>query len=314
MAAQLPEISAIAVAIESTKGTANAPITPDAGIEVENLSYEVAVEHGERNPQGAAFDRPVSVPMQRMVDFSFRCPIAGHTAAGLAPMYAKILRGCGLAEALVASTSATYSPISRLASQETCTVDLFTDGKRIRVLGAMFNAIFNVPFGEIAHIEFTGRGVFDDETDNDLPASIPYVEVAPPAAIGATLTWKSYSVIGTGFTLDLGNDVQLRPSMAAATGYLHAFIANREPSATLEVEDELIASLDILAQMESSGVAELLCQWGSVAGNIHRLLASAAQLVGAPYGERNGLKTRNLAFRPRRNTIAGDNFANYRVT
>lgn len=314
MAAQLPEIAAVGVAIETSKGSANAPTTAQTNLEVEDLSYEVQVLRGERDPLGASFDTPVDVPGPKMVEFSFRCPLAGRLAAGLAPAYGNMLRLCGLSETISPSTSVTYALISRVSSQETGTIDLFVDGKRIRVLGAMANAVFNLVHGGVSNVEFSGRGIFDDETDNDLPANIPYHEIAPPSAVGVTLTYKSNSMIATQLALDLGNDIQLRPDMTASSGYKHAVCVKRKPQVTLDPEDELVATIDFLAQLEANNVAELLAQWGSAAGNTLRLLMPQAQLVGAPYGERNGLKTRNLTFAPRRATVGGDDALTLRYT
>jgi len=308
MAARLPEIGAVACAIEGVKGTPESLTAALAAIEVEDPEITTTTEHYERDPVGPTFDKPPSVPGPTMCEFSFRVPWAGALAAGTAPMYANILRSCGLSENINGGVSVQYRLVSVVSSQETVTFGFYKDGKLTTVAGAMCNAVLEVNHGDKPMIAFTGRGIFVSETDAPLPTSIPYVEVGPPAALGATLTWKSVSLIGTQVTLDMGNDVQLRPSMGAATGYEHAVIVKRDPTVTLDPEDELVATLDFVTHMRSitSGVAELLVSWGSVAGNTIQLNARKCQLTAAPPGERSGLELRNLTLKPRRATVFGD--------
>ncbi len=313
MAAHITQLGAVAVEIEDTKGTAKVPATADAAIEVEDPDWDVVVEHFERNPIHPAMDRPPSVPGPTMVEFSFAVPWAGAEAAGTAPMYDKVLRACALSETIAAST-VRYHLVSDESLQETATIDLYRGGaggsKRLRVAGAMLNPSFEVNHSDKPMIRFSGRGIFVHEQDAATPTNIPYVEVAPPAALGATLTWKSVSLIATQVIFDLGNDVQLRPSMGSATGFAHAVVVDRDPSITIDPEDELVATLDFVTHMRSidSGVAQLLVSWGEVAGNRILMDFRQCQLVGATPADKAGLVMRNLSLKPRRRTTQGNDF------
>ena len=314
MAAHITQLGALAVEIEDTKGTAKVPATADAAIEVEDIEIDVQTEHYERNPIHPAFDRPVSVPGPTMCEFSFAVPFAGALSAGGLPMYSKCLRASALAQEQNVGTSVIYRPLSDENVQETATLDFYRGGaggsKRIRVAGAMMSPVFEVNHGDKPMIRFVGRGVFVHEEDAATPSNIPYVEVGPPAALGATLTWKSVNLIATQVVFDMGNDIQLRPSMGSAEGYLHAVVVEREPTITVDPEDELVATLDFISHMRSSstGVAQLYVDWGSVAGNRIAMDFRQCQLLSASPADRSGLRIRNLSLRPRRATEQGNNF------
>ena len=68
------------------------------------------------------------------VQVTFEVELAGSGTAGTAPAYGPVLKACGLAETLVATTSATYAPVS--TSFSSVTLYFLQDAIRHIVTGA----------------------------------------------------------------------------------------------------------------------------------------------------------------------------------
>ena len=314
MAVHLIERGQIAAKIETTKGTANAPVAVDAGIMVWDLGLTERVDIAERNPVGAAFDDPAGIPEFRAYELTFRAEIQGGTTAGSRPPIWALLRACGLSETISASTSVTYALITAESSQECVTIDVYRDGKRYRLTGAMGNAVFVFERGTPTHVEFTFVGVYNAPVDAGLLATPPYVAVAPPAPVSATLTLMSNTLRAVGFRCDLGNQVELREDVTNAAGFIHAVIVDRKPRITVEPEDDLVATVEWLTKKTGGTLGEFVGTFGTVAGNIHRILAPAAQVVGAGFGERGGRITRTLELACRGLAAFTNDSVSYRIT
>lgn len=313
MAALLKERGHIAVAMEVTKGTAVAPVVGDAAIEVYDPSLEPIIEVAERNPQEPSFGRRRNITGNHMRRLTLRVPITGSGAAGTAAVWGRLLRACALSETIVVSTSVTYQPTTALALQETVTIDVYRGEKRWRLAGVMGNPKLVISQNEVPTVEFTFMGTYVASVDA-APLAPTFPNVNPPSPVSVTTTWNAIPLVCTALEMDLGNDVQMRADIAQATGYRHAVIVERDPSATADAEDELVATTDWEEQVRlaTAGILSIVLSGG--AGNIHTFTMPVVQIVAAPLAERNGLLIRNLQFKLRRNASAGNDEWVYQVT
>lgn len=308
------EIGQVAARVETTKGTALAPTAVHAGIEVWDPQVTPVVGVAERPTAHATLGMPRGVPNVRHYEATFRCPLKGRASAGLAPEATALLRACGLSETIVASTSVTYQGVSLLSSQETITLDVYKDGKRWRLAGAVGNLVAEVRRDGIPYIDFSFLGKYAAPSDTALLASPPYVATSPPQPVGATLTLMSQTMIATGWQFNLGNEIKLRQDITDATGWGHGYIANRDPVISIDPEDELVATFDFLQRLTDGTLGEFVGSIGSAAGNIIRLRAPAVQITDAPYADREGLLTRNLTLKCRENVVDADDAFTLRYT
>lgn len=308
MAVFLIERGQIAAKIETTKGTvpAPAPAAIDAGIEIYDLSFNPTVEVHERETIHATFGKPAAVIGARFAEITFRSPVQGHTGPGLVPAVGPLLRACGFSETVAPATSVAYALITQESAQETITIDMYRDGKRYRITGAMGNVTMEARLGDVPFFEFTFVGIYTAPEDQAMLTNPPYIAVAPPQPVNATLTFFSETMCATGWTLDVGNDVQLREAVTEATGRKHAVIVNREPTISIDPEDELVATIEFLNKLTQGAVGELVATIGSVAGNTLTMSVPHAQITEAPFGDRNGLVTRDLTIMPRENVFDSD--------
>lgn len=297
--------------IETVKGTDAVPTTPDAGIVVSDVGYTPQVEVIEREQVSQTFSQPDHLIGNQAIEFSFNLEMKGHVAAGLPGDASAALRACAVQETVGADVA--YGPITDLALQETATIALFWDGKLFKAIGCAGNARLVNRENEKPRWEFTMRGIYVAESDSPIltPA---FLATRPPDPVGATaFSYRSQTLIATGFEMDFQNQVELREDITQPSGYLHALIANRAPIISIDPEDMLIASFgaagDFLSQLIAGTAGEFQYQIGTVGGNRHTLVAPHAQISEGPLADRTGKVIRNLVLALRRNSVGDDEWS-----
>ena len=148
---------------ETSYGSDASPTGISNAIQVTSL--EVAPIEAD-NVQPAAFQgflgnstRGTLVANKR-VSVTFEVELAGSGAAGTAPAFGPLLKACGLSETIVASTSATYAPVS--SSFDSVTIHCFYDGVRHKITGARGSVTFNFVAGQFAVASFNFIGIYND--------------------------------------------------------------------------------------------------------------------------------------------------------
>ena len=123
----------ILVKTESTYGTDSSPVGTDAllvrNLDITPLSGDI-VSRDLIRPYMGNYDQLIA---QNSVAINFEVELAGSGTAGTAPKYDAILKACGLAATIVASTSVTYAPVS--ASFSSATIYFNVDGVLHKLTG-----------------------------------------------------------------------------------------------------------------------------------------------------------------------------------
>lgn len=314
MAVILKERGMIAVELEAVKGTAENPDAADAGIEVFDPEVDEDIPIARRNSVEASFDKRPGISANQMRTVTFRVPMKGSGAAGTVNEVTKLLQACGLSETIVAVTSVTYDPESSNEINQTLTVDVYQDKLRKRTHGCMGNVKFVIAQNEVPVMEFTFIGLYNAASDTPLLTGISYGTVSPPNPVNLTCTWASFTFRLVNFSLDVGNDVQMREDICAPTGFIHAYIADRLPVIEVDPEEELVATVDWVEEMRLATTGPLLIVLGGTAGNIWTFNAPNAQIVDSTPGDRNLQQTKQLVLEALANTDAGDDSISIALT
>ncbi len=207
-----------------------------------------------------------------------------------------LLRACGLVP-----TDGTYKPIS--TGFPSVTLYVYFDGLLWKIVGCRGNVSLNFTAGEFATLEFTFRGRYLPPVDQSFPSSWGDLDRAPIVCIGGTVTWNNQPLHVESVTLDLGNDLQLYPSIAADHGVYEAAIVNRDPSGTINPEMTLVATMDWHSLMLTPTLQELKVTLSDGASDV-TLTIPKAQITEIGHGDRNGLRTWDITFKPIR--VSGD--------
>lgn len=221
---------------------------------------------------------------------NFSCGYQGSGTAGTAPQFAKLLRACGFAETLVASTSATYDPVS--TDYESLAAYYFHDGERHRCLGMRGNMTMNMARGALPLIGFEMRSLYERPT---APAAVTpdfSAAVDPiPLTKANTPTVEFLGYTGArleSLNLNMNNQVIYRNVPNGE----EVFINDREITGQLAVEAPDIGTKNFWSDVEShqsltTGAINLV--HGTAAGRIAALTAPKAQLSNIAMSDVDGL-------------------------
>jgi hypothetical protein len=283
----------IACEIEASEGVAETLEGADVFLAF-NPSFTPSIEAHERNPVRSVLSPHGSVFGKRSAKLSFDVELVGTAAAGAAIHYSDALKACGVAETLVAVTSATYKPAS--ASISSVTLAMYMDGKIYKMWGARGTAKLVLEAGKpgIISMEFTAA----DWSEADgalLTTGVTYNAIKPPTFQGATLTVDTYAAIVSRVEIDMGNTVALRPSANASSGHISAVITDRKPTISFDPENVLVATKDFLGPWRSGSELAFSLAMGATAGNIFTITAPKVQYQTVGLTDRDGVSVLNVS-------------------
>lgn len=286
---------------ETTYGTDSAPTGGANAIVISNPTatpFE-ADQITRNNAQPYLGARPITHVGKR-VRLQFEVEVAGSGAAGTGPKWGLLVNACGMAETLVASTSATYNPISD--SEPSLTLHFHQDGQRHKLLGARgtFTIRFNAQQYPVLAFDFIG--IYADPSSETDPTPTFTGFQAPLEANSVntpTLSLHSYtSLVLHELEINWGATVNHRDLV----GDTSVQIADRSVGGRIVVDAPTITAKDFFAAAKNDTAGGFQIVHGTAAGNIVTIngQANQVQVLSPNYGDREGNLTleMGLLFRP----------------
>jgi len=231
---------------------------------------------------------------QTRVEITFEVELAGSGAAGTAPAYGSLLKACGLAETVVATTSVTYAPVSSAFSS--VSIYLNNDGVRHRITGARGSFSTNCQVGQIPTISFTFMGIYNEPTDVALPTPT-YANQATPLIFkeGNTSAFSllSYSGCLQSFEFDLANQMIYR-ELVGCTKQVN--ITDRQPSGTVVIEAPTVTQKNYWADATGTATGNLTFLHGTTAGNRVTITSPQTDIGSPTYTDQDGIQMLSLPF------------------
>jgi len=233
--------------------------------------------------QGVILDGVVST-------LEFQVELAGSGAVGTAPAYGALLRMCGMAEAVSAGVSVTYTPVS--AGFDAGTIYFNQDGVRKIMLGTRGNVSAELAPGTIPRLRFAFTGLLGTITDTALPAVTltAFKKPVPVNPDNTTLTLHGLALIGERFTFDLGNVVEKR----ILIGEKSIQITDRKTVGSIVAEGVPIATKNWYSTALDHTVGPVEFEHGITAGNIVTIGGPAAQIGPPEDGQTQGIINNTL--------------------
>ena len=304
MTIHLSRLAAIAVALESTPGTATAPTLPDdADIVVYEPTITIEPQITARNPVHSKLSKQAPSVGGRAARLTFRTELKGSGTAGTAPSFGPLLQAAGLKETVVAVTSVTYAPDDETIDK-TVTVDYYQHQRRFRMVGCKVNFKISADSGSHGMVEWEIRGKLDptnpltDDGTADL-AAITFESTKPPVFMGTNIaSFFSINPLISHFELDAGNTLSLVPSANDATGYKRAHIVDRNPKGSLDpeaIENATFANV-LIGKWLNATAGALTVAIGATAGNIITISASATNIEQDSPADREGIVVDQVQF------------------
>ncbi len=262
--------------IESAYGTDPSPTGSANAV----LATDVQITPMEGNDVSRDLETPwlgaqATIPTELHAKLSFKVELAPSGTAGSAPAWGVLLRGCAVAETIVASTSVTYNPITD--SHESLTFHLWIGSTRYVLLGARGNCMISVDAQGIPYLEFEFTGLFSQPSEQARPT--PDTSAWQKPLVATTANTPTFTMAGTSFVmrrarLDLGNQVENR----FLVGSESVLITDKSESFETTVEAVALTTFNpfSLAAAQSSVAVSLV--HGTAAGAISTLSLPAAQM------------------------------------
>jgi len=285
--------------IETAYGTDPAPTGPANAILCRGITPQpITAEYAERTLIRGYMGANGSLPSAIHAECEFEVELAGSGAAGTAPKWAPLLRACGFAETLTASTSAVYAPVS--TGQESITLWYFLDGIKHVINGGRGSVSFETNAKNIPVMKFKFVGKYSTPTDTPNPTNADYSGFQTPVVVNNTNT-SAFTVHGVSarmqsFSVDLANQVVYRNLV----GYEGVHIVDRKPTGSISIELDSVATKDWWTTVKNATAAAVSLTHGTVPGNIVKIDAPKAQPSNPQYAESDGIAMLNmgLSFNP----------------
>jgi hypothetical protein len=265
----LAKIEATYATDPTLTGLANAILATD--VKLQPMEGEDVSRNLEQPYMGAQEMIPAAL---RSV-LTFSTELAGSGAAGTAPSWGPLARGCALAEVIEATVSVTYSPVS--ASHESVWFKLWIDGTLHSIKGARGTAELTLDAQGIPKINWTFTGLWLPPTDtaNAVPTLTGFQEpLIATMANTPTFTVNAVALVLRSFKLALGNDVQPR----LLVGKEQIIVVDRAETLSAQVEAVPLATLDPFALANARTRVAVSLIHGTVAGNIVTVAAPTSQV------------------------------------
>lgn len=288
--------SAILAKIESVYKTDPTPTGAANAILVSNLSPNpLNAQNVSRDLIRGYMGGSEQLVGNAFIEVSFDVEVAGAGAAGTAPAYGALLRACGMAEAITASTRVDYTPVS--SAFESVTIYYHDDGVLHKLLGARGTFSMDMGSGNRPVMKFKFLGVDGGISATSNPSltltawKAPGVITDPNTAdvtIGCTYSAGALSggtaYSSQGLQLDLGNTVNHTPLL----GDESIDISSRDASGSVALDLTAAQEVSFMASVKANTLQGIGLLHGTAAGYKVLVFAPGAQMINPKKNEVNG--------------------------
>lgn len=278
--------------VESTYGTDSVPTGSANAILASNVKLTpMSQEAPARNVIRPYFSNDGKILGGKYVGLDFDVEIAGAGAAGSAPGWGALLKGCAMGETLNAGVSAVYAPIS--ASEQSLSIYFNLDGIQHKLLGARGSFSMKFTKGGIPLLSFKLIGLYASPTDTALPSPTLTGFQKPLAVSQANTTPVSlhtYAGLFSDVNLDIGNTNTYRNLINSEA----VVFGDRKPVGSCTMETPTVAAKDFFSIAAAGTTGALTLTHGTVAGNKVRVDAPAVQVTNPTYSSADNIEMLGL--------------------
>lgn len=227
----------IKVILEAEKGT---KLAGTQAIMVFDLAINPNAPYEERKGTGLyRGHKETGVLGERSGTCNFSVELRADTAAMEAGL-AILLQACGLKQ-----TVQVYQVHSVPGDDKCISIDVWEDGVKKGLAGAMGNVTFEGEAGKKMMCNFEFTGIWQAPIDEALPAFAPAVYPAIKLQ-GGTFTLGGESIKVGKFSLNMGNNVVMRGDVDGVGGIAHFAITDIDPVVSMDPEADLVAGYDFM--------------------------------------------------------------------
>ena len=238
--------------------------------------------------------------INKRATISFDCYMAGSGTPGVAPAFGGLLLACFMSEAIVTSTSTTYT-LAHSGVSGSSTIRWHTDGIRHQITGARGTWTPSLAASEYGLFKFEFQGIYSQPTEVSLP-SATFTNQATPVEISASATTAvlidSVARCMSEFELNIGNPLEYE-NLAGCTQQIE--INDRNPEGRIQVESTMLTgtgSQNVYALAEGSNLVPIGWTHSGGAGNIITMSLPNCDIYEPSLVDRNGKQFMDIPFAP----------------
>jgi len=291
--------TAILAGIETTYGVDVVP----SGIANAMLVSNVSVNPLNAQYADRALIRPFMGGSEQLVgtafkEASFEVELVGSGTAGTAPAWAPLLRACGFAQVLTASTRVDYLPITN--GQESVTIYAFSDGVRHVLRGARGRVQFLAVVGDIPRMIFNFQGIDGGDSAVTNP-SVTLTAFMQPQAVndantGDVIFGGTHSPTGApaiasgtpytsqGLEIDMGLSVNFTPMLGQET----IDITDRSATGNTTLDLTEAQEVTLINAVRNATLQSIGLLHGTVTGRRSLIWLPSVQLTNPSKADVNG--------------------------
>lgn len=283
-------------ALESTYGvdatpspTANFIAVADVNVRPQYTYFDPAAMDGSLSP------RMGNVGGQRSIEVTFTHELQ-LDSSGTAPPCGPLIQACGFRV-----SGGVFTPVS--TGFPSATIYVYFDGLLWKILGARGNMEIVCAAGDAVKLNFTMRGLYDDPTDEALPASWTDAGGEPLMAMGGTFAWGARNPCIETLSINMNNDLQVLGCIGDSYGAREIAITNRNPEGSANPDMTTLSEMDWHTLMNTPTLSAVT--YTMTDGTNHCTLSiPKAQIMEIGTGTRSNIRTWEIPFKCVRN--AGD--------
>ena len=206
--------------------------------------------------------------------------LAGSGAAGTAPQWAPLLQACGFSETLLATTSATYQPVS--TGEPVLTMLAYLDGLLFKMTDCKGTVSFEMSAKAIPVMKFKFMGEYSEPTDVAFPSGMVFTGFTKPLTVGKintpTFTWNAVAAVVANLTFDMANSLMWKDYIGSSG----ARSPDRKPTVSMTMELPSVAEINLARIAQLGTECPLHLVHGLLPGNIIEVTMPKTQLKTAP--------------------------------
>jgi len=294
----------LAMKLESTSGTAIAVADADFNLRFFDIEVDAEIEYWVNRFASGRHSLAGGVMGKKKVTITAKHAMNLGAAAATAPLLSKAFKVCGQLETVTGGTSVDWTPLATKDEGDSITATLKViyvpvsgNAVILTAKGCMGNCVISMDdLGQPLVAAFTFVGAFVSIADGTaLVLTSPDTSI-PPAVIGSAISSNgTVEQIGK-MSLDFGNDVQLDYDPSDVTGYLAAYIANRNPKWMMDPKMRLVATDAIYTRWAAGTEGILSLATAAVGGLKYTISAPKGQLETNKFSARNEAVTFDQVF------------------
>lgn len=179
---------------------------------------------------------------------------------------------------------------------ESVTLEMNKAGVRHLMPGAFGTFDIEAVAGEYGKINWDFTGIYQAPTDAAL-ATPTYETTLPPVVEFARLRLDGFDAVVERFTFDIGNNIEVRPSVNHGDGYIGTRLTSRSPEGGVDPEADTVANYDFWGRLAAATRMPFQMRVGTQVGNTIFFIGPNSQYTGLTYADRNDIMTYDAALR-----------------